>query len=148
MKAFWSRVCAAIASVAGVLSLSSQDVVADDTGLLGSNLTAVEKTSDLFLFFNFASIGKETNPDGTVVTSYKPTGDAFRALVTLRVTTDNQGTIKLMKLSVARSFIDDRKQCIYAATWSKAFSARPSRLPRGNPSICWPRRSAHEAWRG
>jgi hypothetical protein len=121
VKAFWSRLGAIIACVGGALSFSSTNLIADETGLIGSHLSAVQKTSDLFLFFNFAPIGEETNPDGSHVTSFKPTGNAFRALVTLRATTDSQGIIKILQLSVSRSFIDDPQKCIYAADLVKSF---------------------------
>ena len=56
-------------------------------GLLGFKLPVVRSHSDLFVFFNFASTGKETLKDGRIVESFKPTGDAFHLLVTLYVTT-------------------------------------------------------------
>jgi hypothetical protein len=132
MKPFWSRLWAAIACVGGTLSFSNQSLLAAETGLIGSSLSTVEKTSDLFLFFNFASIGEEKKDDGTKITSFKPTGDAFRALVTLRATTDNQGVIQVLQLSIARSFIDDPTKCIYAADLAKSFLGNAAATSAGD----------------
>jgi hypothetical protein len=100
---------------------SSHNLSAEDIGLMGSKLSAVQKTNDFFVFFNFAPIGVEKLPDGTQVTSFKPTGDAFKALVTLGVITDDQGIIRKLHLVVARSFIDDPKKCVYSADLVKSF---------------------------
>lgn len=102
-------------------------------GLLGSKLSVVQKTSDLFLFFNFAPIGEEKLPDGTQVTSFKPTGDAFKALVTLIVTTDDRGTIKKLQLAVVRSFIDDPQKCIYSADLVKSFLSSAAATSDNDP---------------
>jgi hypothetical protein len=91
-----------------------------DTGLIGKPLSVVQQKSDLFVFFNFAPIGK-TPSNGTTVISFKPTGEAFRALVTLEVTTNARDEIQTLCLFVSRSFIDDRKKTIYAADLVKSF---------------------------
>ncbi len=91
-----------------------------NTGLIGKPLAVVQQKSDLFVFFNFAPIGKKTS-NGTTVTSFKPTGDAFRPLVTLAVTTGPRDAIQVLRLFVSRSFIDDRKKSIYAADLVKSF---------------------------
>jgi hypothetical protein len=91
------------------------------TGLLGSNLAEVQTTHDLFVFFHFAPIGRESLSEQRVATAFKPTGDAFHELVTLFVTTDATGTIQVLRLVVNRSFIDDPGKCIYAADLVKSF---------------------------
>jgi hypothetical protein len=118
VKTFWSRIGAGIAFLGG-LAASGQSLAAEDIGLVGSKLSAVQTTSDLFVFFHFAPIGEEKLSNGT--TSFKPTGDAFKALVTLNVTTDDREIITKLDLAVARSFIDDPKKCIYAADLVKSF---------------------------
>jgi hypothetical protein len=90
-------------------------------GLIGAKLSTVQTNDGLFTFFNFAPIGEEKQSAGRTVTSFKPTGEAFRALVTLKVTTDSQGAIRQLSLTVARSFIDDSSKCIYAADLVKSF---------------------------
>jgi hypothetical protein len=121
VKAFWSRLWACVACVGGGLVATSQNLAAEDIGLVGAKLAVVQKTDDFFVFFNFASIGEEKLSDGSLLTSFKPTGEAFRALVTLGVTTDDRGVITKLSLVVARSFIDDPKRCIYAADLAKSF---------------------------
>jgi hypothetical protein len=121
VKTFWSRFWACVACVGGGLAGASQNATAEDIGLIGSKLSVVQNSDDFFVFFNFAPTGEEKLPDGTQVTSFKPTGDAFKALVTLRVTTDDRGVIRKLQLAVARSFIDDPKRCIYAANLVKSF---------------------------
>jgi hypothetical protein len=120
MKALWLRFWTCLACLFGGMASASQNVSGEQIGMVGSKLATVQKTSDLFTFFNFAPVGEEKTP-GT--TSFKPTGDAFRALVTLDVTTDAQGIITKLDLSIARSFIDDPKKCIYAADLAKSFLA-------------------------
>jgi hypothetical protein len=132
VKAFWSRIRAGIAGLSGAMASSGQNLPAEDLGLVGSKLSIVQKTSDLFVFFNFASIGEEKLPDGTQVTSFKPTGDAFKALVTLAVTTDDRGTIKKLQLAVSRSFIDDPQKCIYSADLVKSFLYNAAATSDGN----------------
>jgi hypothetical protein len=121
VKAFWSRLGACIACFGGGMAASIQNLPAEEIGLVGAKLSGVQTTDDFFVFFNFAPIGEEKLPGGAQVTSFKPTGDAFKALVTLAVTTDAQGTITKLDLTVARSFIDDPKKCIYAADLVKSF---------------------------
>jgi hypothetical protein len=133
VNAFWSRICAAIACLGGSVSASTQSWAADDIGLIGSKLSIVQTSDDFFLFFNFAPIGEEKLPDGGLVTSFKPTGEAFRALVTLGVTTDKSGVITKLRLSVARSFIDDPKKCIYAADLAKSFLAKAGTTSADDP---------------
>lgn len=132
MKAFWSRIWAGIAGLTGALASPNQNLPTEDMGLVGSKLSVVQKTSDLFLFFNFAPIGEEKFPDRTV-TSFKPTGEAFKALVTLVVTTDDRDTIKKLQLTVVRSFIDDTKKCIYSADLVKSFLASAAATSEDDP---------------
>ena len=120
MKAFWGRVCLGMACLGGAIFLSGPNLFAENRGLIGSKLSAAEKT-DFFVFFNFAPVGEEKHADGTRATSFKPTGDAFKALVTLGVGTDASGAIAKLDLAVARSFIDDPKNGIYAADLVKSF---------------------------
>jgi hypothetical protein len=91
------------------------------TGLIGANLPASQEKHDLFNFFNFAPVGTEALSGQRVATAFKPTGEAFHELVTLYVTTDAQGTIQVLRLVVARSFIDNPATCIYAADLVKSF---------------------------
>jgi hypothetical protein len=104
-----------------------------DRGLIGSRLEIVQKSDDFFVFFNFAPVGEETLPDRTQVISLKPTGEAFKALVTLRVNTDAAGIIRKIELAIARDFIDDPKRCIYAADLAKSFLGKAIHTAAGEP---------------
>ena len=99
--------------------------------MIGSKLSVAEKT-DFFVFFNFAPVGEEKQADGTLDTSFKPTGDAFKALVTLDVGTDANGVITKLDLAVARSFIDDPKNGIYAADLVKSFLGNAAATSAGD----------------
>jgi hypothetical protein len=116
VKTFWGRVCLGLAFLGAFLS---PNLFAEDHGMIGSTLSAAEKT-DFFVFFNFAPVGETNQADGTRDTSFKPTGDAFKALVTLHVGTDASGVITKLDLVVARSFIDDPRIGIYAADLVKS----------------------------
>jgi hypothetical protein len=117
----WTRVGLCLSCLGAALSFFSESGSAEESGLLGAKLSVAQTRADFFCFFNFSPIGTEELSVGTKVISFKPTGDAFRALVTLRVTTDDQGIIKKLDLAVARSFIDDPKKCVYAADLVKSF---------------------------
>jgi hypothetical protein len=119
VKAFWGRICLGIACLGGAV-FSSPNLFAADNGLIGSKLSAAEKT-DFFVFFNFAPVGEAKQADGTRDISFKPTGDAFKALVTLEVHLNASEVITKIDLVVARSFIDDPKNGIYAADLVKSF---------------------------
>ena len=90
-------------------------------GLIGAKLADVQARHDFFTFFHFAPLSTEKLPDATQLTAFKPTGEAFRALVTLNATTDQRGLITRLQLTVLRSFIEDPRQCIYAADLVKSF---------------------------
>jgi hypothetical protein len=117
----WFHLMLIITIIAGCTLVFNTRLRADDSGLLGAPLSQAQKTNDLFVFFNFAPIGKKSLSDGSSVTSFKPTGDAFRALVTLEATTAADGTIQKLHLTIARSFIDDSAKCVYAADLAKSF---------------------------
>ena len=123
MKHLWKRwKTIALCLVAGQFAAAQTLRANEDTGLIGATLATVEKSHDLFTFFNLARMGSESLPDHTVVT-YQPTAPTFRALVTLYITTDARGTIEQMRLEVARSFIDDAQQGIFAADLIKSLLA-------------------------
>jgi hypothetical protein len=105
---------------AAILGLFQTGSAYGNTGLIDRPLAVVQQKSDFFVFFNFAPIGKKAS-NGTTVTSFKPTGEAFRPLVTLEVTTGPRDAIQGLRLFVSRSFIDDRKKTIYAADLVKSF---------------------------
>lgn len=131
----WTRLAVGLSCLGAALSFFSESGSAAETGLLGAKLSEVQTRADFFVFFNFSPIGTEKLPDGTKVISFKPTGAAFSALVTLRVSTDDQGIIKKLDLAVARSFIDDPKKCVYSADLVKSFLADAAATTEGDDVI-------------
>jgi hypothetical protein len=129
VKTFRSRLGALLGL--GAFLSPAQNAAAQSDGMIGSSLSAAQKT-DFFAFFNFAAIREEKQAGGGQVTFFKPTGEAFRALVTLAVTTDSRGVILDLDLTVARSFIDDPKQRVYAADLAKSFLGSAATTTSGN----------------
>ncbi len=116
MRNIWNLIkrvalCILVGQVAVGQSLRANE----DTGLVGAKLEVVEKSHDLFTFFNLQRTGSEALPEHRTLVTFKPTAETFRPLVTLAVTTDAQGVIESLRLDVARSFIDDPQQGIFAA---------------------------------
>ena len=103
------------------------------TSLIGSKLARVAMSDDLFTFFHLARLAEAERDDGHNETSFKPTGEAFRKLVELRAITNDQGIIHQLILSVARSFIDDRQRCVYAADLVQSFLVRAAYTATGEP---------------
>jgi hypothetical protein len=88
-------------------------------GLLGMDLVDAQRM-DFFTWFHLAEIGRERDASNRTVVSFKPTGEAFRQLVTLRTTLDVQGRIVQMDLYLARSFVNDRHKRVFANDIAKS----------------------------
>ena len=54
------------------------------------------------------------------VVAFKPTGEKFRPLVTLNVTTDGQDRLKALELMLSRVFVDDLKDGVFARDMVKS----------------------------
>ena len=93
---------------------------ADGGGLLGSPLGDTEKHSDLFAFFHLEETGATTNAAGLRVVTFKPSARNFRSLATLNVTVDKDGAIVQLELLLARSFIDDKTNGVFARDLAKS----------------------------
>jgi hypothetical protein len=126
LETTWTRLCSYVVSVGSLFAFAGGVLPAKESGLMGAHLATTRNTNDFFLFFNFEPIGTEKLPGTTQLTTFKPSGDAFKALVTLCVTTNFRGTIQKLQLFIARSFIDDPKQCVYAADLAKSFLRQAS----------------------
>lgn len=133
MNGFWSRVGAAIACLGGTLPASAQPAPTPESGLIGSNLAEARKNCDLFTFFHFEPTGTSTPSNGMQVTSFKPSGGTFRALVTLHIQTDFAGIIHAANLEVLHSFIDSPPNGIYAADLVKSFLLDGAATSPGDP---------------
>jgi hypothetical protein len=84
----------------------------DNNGLLGTNLATARAHSDYFQFFNLEPTGS-AEPLANE-TSFKPAGPDFRQLVTVYVETDSKQVISGLRVVIARSFIDDPKNGVFA----------------------------------
>ena len=108
---------------------------ADGGGLLGSLLTATQKRSDLFVFFHLEETGATMNDAGERVAAFKPSGPNFRPLVTLSVAVDKAGAISQVELLLARSFIDDETNGIFARDIAKSLLRDSVAGPGGSGAI-------------
>lgn len=87
--------------------------------LLGRKIDEAKKT-DFFTFFHLQQIGSDTDPQRRVVLTFKPEGEKFRQLVTVKVTLDAREKIAGMELSLARSFVDSKMNGIFARDIAKS----------------------------
>jgi hypothetical protein len=78
------------------------------------------KKMDLFAAFRLEQTGSSNAPGGNTLLTFKPAGQRFRPLVTVLVTTDNNNRIQVMELNLARSFVEDRKDGIFARDIAKS----------------------------
>jgi len=125
----WIVLCAAgfaPASAASVLARpasargqSVADAPGPGQGLLGMRLPAAENT-DFFTFFRLAETARESDAAGREVAVFKPTGGAFRKLVTVRVTVGTRDEITEVGLELARSFIDSPTNRQFASDIAKS----------------------------
>jgi hypothetical protein len=84
-------------------------------GLLGADLNRARLQADYFRFFNLEPIGPvQALENGEQLLAFKPSGAAFRDLVTIYVQTDPQGLISMLRVVIARSFLDDPRNGVYA----------------------------------
>jgi hypothetical protein len=81
--------------------------------LLGMSLTEA-KTTEFFTWFNLGQTGTETDAEKRAVVIFKPTGDAFHKLVTVKTALDSRQHIVRIELLLARSFLDDKRQGVFA----------------------------------
>ena len=94
-------------------------LVAASFGNLGETLEQAKQT-DFFRFFHLEQ-SQVSKSDGSTVTAFKPSGEKFHPLVTVKVTTDGAGRILALEMALARSFIDSPRDGIYARDIAKSF---------------------------
>lgn len=87
-------------------------------GFIGMSLDDATKT-ELFQWFHFAPVASPSA--GAAV--FKPSGEKFHELATLSAAVGGDGRIAAIDLAIARSFIDDPKDGIFAADLGKSFLA-------------------------
>jgi len=103
-------------------------LVAASFGNLGETLEQAKQT-DFFRFFHLEQSQVSKN-EGSTVTAFKPSGEKFRPLVTIRVTTDGAGRILALEMAMVRSFIDDPRDGIFARDIAKSFLQAGLPAPR------------------
>jgi len=88
--------------------------------LLGMSLAEAKRT-EFFSWFHLQQTGKETDAKSRPVMIFQPSGGAFHELVTVRAALDNQERIVQFELLLTRSFVDDKKQGVFANDIAKSF---------------------------
>jgi len=87
-------------------------------GFIGMSLDDATKT-ELFQWFHFAPVASPAA--GAAV--FKPSGEKFHDLATLSAAVGADGRITAIDLAIARGFIDDPRDGIFAADLGKSFLA-------------------------
>ena len=88
--------------------------------LLGMSLAEAKRT-EFFTWFHLQQTGKETDAKNRPVVIFQPSGGAFHELVSVRAGLDEHEHIVHFELLLARSFIDDKKQGVFANDIAKSF---------------------------
>jgi hypothetical protein len=86
--------------------------------LVGMRLDEVTHTG-FFQWFHLEPAGQLD----AHTTSFKPSGPDFHELVTVTARTDDAGGVVAIELAIARSFIEDPRQGMFAADIAKSFLA-------------------------
>ena len=87
-------------------------------GLLGLRLEEA-RARDFFTWFSLVEIGLAETAAGRVV-EFKPEGEKFRELVTVRATLDGGGRIVKLALALARAFVDHGSDGVFARDIAKS----------------------------
>ena len=78
---------------------------------------ATSLKSDFFTFFHLAEVARD---DAARTVSYRTTSPSFRPLMSVIVTLDSRGRVVVMSLALARSFIDDARNSVFARDIAKS----------------------------
>jgi hypothetical protein len=84
------------------------------------NLEAA-KQSEFFRWFSFVEVESVKDAGGNILKSFRPEGEKFRSLVKLDVALDKQSGINTLQLFLARRFVDDNRDGIFARDIAKSF---------------------------
>lgn len=114
------RLLGAIAVAAAASDVSSARGEGSN-GMIGAPLATVAETADFFTFFHLERVAGPSDLAAAGAFDYRPSGGAFRALVRVRVMTDEHGAIASMSLVLLRSFIDDPANTVFARDIAKSF---------------------------
>src|SRR5579862_7574570 len=97
----------------------SQLLAAPFPGLLGMSLPDARKT-DFFSWFHLEETGRKVDSNGRMAVSFKPDGEAFHKLLTVRTALDAQERIVQIDLYLSRAFINDRTERAFANDIAKS----------------------------
>jgi hypothetical protein len=103
-------------------------LAAANFGNFGEGLDQAKQT-EFFQWFNLEQTDL-TRTGGNAVVSFKPSGKKFHYLVTVKVTTEAGGRILSVEMALARSFIDDPQDGIFARDIAKSFLQTALPAPR------------------
>jgi hypothetical protein len=84
-------------------------------GNLGDSVSALRNSE----FFDWFSLQPDAAGNGTM--TFRPSGAAFHDLVALQALTGGDDTLRELRLTLARSFIDDRRNGAFALDITKSF---------------------------
>jgi hypothetical protein len=114
LKKVWRRLTLLLATL--VLHSSASGAT---FGQLGEHLDKAKDT-EFFRWFHLEQTYLNRAGAQTVV-AFKPSGEKFRALVTLNATTDGQDRLQALELVLARVFVDDPGDGVFARDIVKSF---------------------------
>lgn len=88
---------------------------------LGTQIEDAQR-QDFFSFFRLLEAGRTEGKDGSTMITFKPLNSPkFKDLATVHATTDKGGKILAIDLQLARSFIEDRTNGIFARDIAGSF---------------------------
>lgn len=99
--------------------------------LLGSKLENARNT-DFFTWFCLEQTDSMGVAGPRTTHIFKPSGEKFHELVTVRVSINAEGHIDRLELILARSFINDRREGIFARDIAKSFLRSATPRPDGS----------------
>jgi hypothetical protein len=100
-------------------SLVAKELMAGGIGGLGENVEQARNTG-FFRWFHLEETGRTAGQAGPVV-EFKPSGEKFRAAVTLKLSLDSREKLVGAELALTRSFIDSGRDGMFARDIAKSF---------------------------
>jgi hypothetical protein len=89
-------------------------------GALGDSLDSAKQTH-FFRWFHLEPIGSGKDAMGNEVIEFRPSGEKFHNLVSLKVTCDADGRMLALALVLDREFLDSPQDGVFAADCAKSF---------------------------
>lgn len=89
-------------------------------GTLGDSLDSAQQTG-FFRWFHLEEVGAAKDANNNDVVEFRPSGEKFHDLVSLRVTCDAGRRMLALELALDRQFIDSPRNGVFAADCAKSF---------------------------